>query len=228
MKVRQLFDHDTWTYTYLLFDEKTKEAAIIDSVKENFDRDLKYINELGLTLKYALETHVHADHVTASGLFRHALGCKIGVHAQSGNTCADLMVEENDVFSLGAQSITAVHTPGHTNGDVSFKIDGAVFTGDALLIRACGRTDFQQGSATALYHSITEKLFSLDDDTVVYPGHDYAGFTSSTIGEEKAKNPRLANEKPEDEFVAIMNAMDLPKPKRIDVAVPSNLVCGLA
>ena len=227
MKIRQLFDHDTWTYTYLLFDEKTKEAAIIDSVKEKFERDAKYIDELGLTLKYALETHVHADHVTASGLLREKFACEIGVHAESGNNCADLKIQEGDVFKLGEQKITALHTPGHTSGDVSYKIEGAVFTGDALLIRACGRTDFQQGDSNTLYHSITQKLFTLSDDTVVYPGHDYDGFTSSTIGEEKAQNPRLANEKPEADFVEIMDAMDLPKPKRIDVAVPGNLVCGM-
>lgn len=227
MKVRQLFDQDTWTYTYLLFDEKTKEAAIIDSVKEKFERDSQYINELGLTLKYALETHVHADHVTASGLFREKYACEIGVHAESGNECADLKIREGDIFTLGSDTITAIHTPGHTSGDVSYKIEGAVFTGDALLIRACGRTDFQQGSAVDLYHSITEKLFTLDDDTIVYPGHDYNGFTTSTIGEEKAQNPRLANEKSEAEFVEIMESMDLPKPKKIDIAVPGNLVCGL-
>jgi len=227
MKIRQLFDHDTWTYTYLLFDEKTKEAAIIDSVKEKFDRDSKYIEELGLTLKYAFETHVHADHVTASGLLRKKTACKIGVHVDSGNECADLKLHDGDEFGLGNQTISVIHTPGHTNGDVSYKIDGAVFTGDALLIRACGRTDFQQGSSITLYHSITQKLFTLDDDTVVYPGHDYDGFTSSTIGEEKAQNPRLANEKAQADFIEIMDNMDLPKPKRIDVAVSGNLVCGM-
>jgi len=227
MKVRQLFDQDTWTYTYLLFDEKTKEAAIIDSVKEKFERDSKYIDELGLTLKYALETHVHADHVTAAGLFRNKYGCQIAVHADSGNECADIKIHEGDEFYLGSEVISAIHTPGHTSGDVSYKIKGAVFTGDALLIRACGRTDFQQGSSKNLYHSITKKLFGLDDNTIVYPGHDYNGFTSSTIGEEKSQNPRLANNKPEADFVAIMDTLDLPKPKRIDVAVPSNLLCGL-
>ncbi|MDH5259616.1 MAG: MBL fold metallo-hydrolase [Gammaproteobacteria bacterium] len=228
MKIRQLFDQDTWTYTYLLFDEKTKEAAIIDSVKEKFERDSKYIDELGLTLKYALETHVHADHVTASGLFRQKYGCQIAVHADSGNNCADLKIQEGDELKLGSQSIVAIHTPGHTNGDVSYKIDGAVFTGDALLIRACGRTDFQQGSSVTLYHSITQKLFSLPDDTIVYPGHDYDGFTSSTIAEEKAQNPRLANEKAQAEFVEIMDNMNLPKPKQIDIAVPGNLSCGMS
>ena len=226
MKIRQLFDQDTWTYTYLLWDEATKEAAIIDSVKEKLDRDVKYIQDLGLNLKYSLETHVHADHVTASGLLRNKLGVKTAVHADGGASCADIKIKDGDVFKLGNQEIKALHTPGHTNGDVSYYIDGYVFTGDALLIRACGRTDFQQGSSETLYNSITQKLFTLPDDTVVYPGHDYDGFTSSTIGEEKALNPRLQNNKPKEDFMAIMDNMNLPKPKRIDIAVPGNLNCG--
>lgn len=227
MKVRQLFDQDTWTYTYLLWDEASKEAAIIDSVKEKFERDSQYIKDLGLNLKYALETHVHADHVTAAGQLREMFGAKVAIHADGGAKCADVQMRDGDVFKLGAQEIRALHTPGHTNGDVSFAIDGAVFTGDALLIRACGRTDFQQGSSETLYHSINEKLFSMADETIVYPGHDYAGFTQSSIGEEKALNPRLANQKPKEDFMHIMDTMNLPKPKRIDVAVPGNLVCGL-
>ncbi|MDH5301655.1 MAG: MBL fold metallo-hydrolase [Gammaproteobacteria bacterium] len=226
MQVRQLFDHDTWTYTYLLWDETTKEAAIIDSVKEKFARDSKYIRELGLTLKYALETHVHADHVTATGLLRNEFGCQTAVHADGGAKCADIQIEEGMVFSLGGQQIHTLHTPGHTSGDVSYVIPGAVFTGDALLIKACGRTDFQQGNSSALYDSIAYKLFTLPDETIVYPGHDYEGFTSSTIGEEKASNPRLAG-KTKQEFMHIMDTMNLPKPKRIDIAVPGNLQCGL-
>lgn len=227
MKVRQLFDQDTWTYTYLLWDEATKEAAIIDSVKERFERDAKYIKDLGLKLKYALETHVHADHVTASGLLRDEFGAKTAVHKDGGAACADIQITDNDVFKLGNQEIRALHTPGHTNGDVSYVIEGAVFTGDALLIRACGRTDFQQGSSDKLYESINKKLFTLPDDTVVYPGHDYDGFTASTIGEERALNPRLGQEKPKAEFMHIMDTMNLPKPKRIDVAVPGNMACGM-
>lgn len=228
MKMRQLFDQDTWTYTYLLWDEESKEAAIIDSVKERFERDRDYINALGLKLKYALETHVHADHITGSGLLRNEFGCKTAVHKDGGASCADIQMSDGDLFTLGKQQITALHTPGHTNGDVSFTIDGAVFSGDALLIRACGRTDFQQGDSATLYHSITQKLLTLGDDTVVYPGHDYAGFTSSTIGEEKALNPRLQNNKSKADFMQIMDTMDLPKPKRIDIAVPGNLECGLS
>ena len=227
MKVRQLFDQDTWTYTYLVWDEATKEAAIIDSVKEKVERDVKYIKDLGLTLKYALETHVHADHVTGAGDLRKQLGCEVGVHADGGAKCADIQITDDQVFMVGGQEIKALHTPGHTNGDISYLIDGAVFSGDALLIRACGRTDFQQGDSGTLYESIHSKLFNLPDETVVYPGHDYDGFTESTIGEEKALNPRLGNENPKADFMNIMDTMNLPKPKRIDIAVPGNLVCGL-
>ncbi len=225
MKIRQLFDHDTWTYSYLIWDEKTKEAAIIDSVKEKFERDVKYITDLGLTLKYSLETHVHADHITASGSLRDEFGCQVAVHKDGGTKCADLQIDEGAVFQLGNQEIKAIHTPGHTNGDVTYVIDGALFTGDALLIRACGRTDFQQGDSEKLYHSI-EKLFAYPDDTVVYPGHDYDGFTESTIGEEKMLNPRLGNNRSKQDFISIMDNMILPKPKKIDVAVPGNLDCG--
>lgn len=227
MQMRQLYDHDTSTYTYILFDESSKEAAIIDSVKEQFERDKRYIEDLGLTLKYALETHVHADHVTASGLHRQAFGAKVAVHESSKSECADILMKDGDVFKVGSQEILAIHTPGHTDGDVTFKVDGAVFTGDALLIRACGRTDFQAGDSATLYESITSKLFTLADDTVVYPGHDYAGFTSSTIGEEKALNPRLGNNNSKENFMGIMDNMNLPNPKRMDVAIPGNMACGL-
>ena len=228
MKVRQLFDQDTWTYTYLLWDEVTKEAAIIDSVKEKVERDVKYVQDLGLNLKYALETHVHADHVTGAGQLRQQLGCEVGVHADGGAKCADIQLQDGQEIKLGNQVVKVLHTPGHTSGDVTYAIDGVLFTGDALLIRACGRTDFQQGDSETLYHSISDKLFSYPDDTVVYPGHDYDGFTESSIGEEKANNPRLANDKPKAEFTEIMDNLNLPKPQRIDVAVPGNLVCGMA
>lgn len=227
MKIRQLFDAETSTYTYVLFDEQSKEAAVIDSVKEQFERDKRYLEELGLTVKYALETHVHADHVTASGKLRDAFGAKVAVHESSHSRCADILVKHGDVFTLGTQEIRAIHTPGHTDGDVTYAIAGAVFTGDALLIRGCGRTDFQAGDSETLYDSITTKLFILADDTIVYPGHDYAGFTSSTIGEEKACNPRLGNDRPKQDFMEIMDNLKIPNPRRIDVAVPGNLACGL-
>lgn len=227
MKTKQLFDQNTGTYTYIIYDEASREAAIIDSVKERFSRDANYIKELNLNLKFALETHVHADHITASGLLRQEFSCQVVVHESTNVQCADRYVANGEVLYLGEQAITVLHTPGHTDGDVTYAIKGSLFTGDALLIRACGRTDFQAGNPSQLYDSITQKLFSFDDDTMVYPGHDYDGFTSSTIGEEKRLNPRLGNNKSKQEFIAIMDNMNLPKPKRIDIALPGNLSCGL-
>lgn len=227
MRIEQLFDPATSTYSYLLWDKKSRQAALIDSVKEQLQRDIELINQLGLTLKYALETHIHADHVTASGALRNELGCETAVHANSKVDCADRLLSDGDVLMLGDETITILHTPGHTDTDISYQINGAIFTGDALLIGGCGRTDFQSGDATTLYRSITQKLFTLDDDTVVYPGHDYNGFTSSTIGREKQFNPRLGNNRSEAEFVAIMDGLVLDPPARIDIAVPGNEQCGL-
>lgn len=227
MRIEQLFDPATSTYSYLLWDEKTKQAALIDSVKEQLTRDIKFIKQLGLELKYTLETHIHADHVTGSGLLRDEFNSQAAVHKNSESECADILLSDGDTLSLGEQSIDVIYTPGHTNTDISYRIEGALFTGDALLINGCGRTDFQSGDAKVLYHSITQKMFTLDDDTIVYPGHDYNGFTSSTIGREKAFNPRLGNNKTEQEFVAIMDSLILEPPARIDVAVPGNLQCGL-
>ncbi|MFV9614952.1 MAG: MBL fold metallo-hydrolase [Gammaproteobacteria bacterium] len=227
MRIEQLFDHATSTYSYLLWDEKTKQAALIDPVKEQLARDIKFIKQLGLELKYTLETHIHADHVTGSGLLRNEFNSQAAVHKNSESDCADILLSDGDTLNLGEQSIVVIYTPGHTNTDISYHIEGILFTGDALLINGCGRTDFQSGDAKALYHSITKKMFTLDDDTIVYPGHDYNGFTSSTIGREKAFNPRLGNNKTEQEFVAIMDSLILEPPVRIDVAVPGNLQCGL-
>ncbi|QCU90364.1 MBL fold metallo-hydrolase [Thiomicrorhabdus sediminis] len=227
MKIRQLFDYDTWTYTYLLWDETSKEAAIIDSVKEQVERDMQHIKELGLNLKYALETHIHADHITAAGPIRERTGAKIVVHKNSESQCADILAVEGDEFKLGEQTIKVLHTPGHTNNDITYLIDGAAFTGDTLLVRDCGRTDFQLGSNEAMYHSLTEKLFKLAEDTMVFPAHDYKGFSQSTIGEEKQFNNRVGNAKSYQDFSTIMDNLNLPRPKRIDIAVPGNMQCGL-
>jgi len=227
MKIEQLFDAATGTYSYLLWHEESKQAALIDSVLEQFDRDVKLIKQLGLALKYTLETHVHADHITASGLLREEFGSAVMVHESSGLKCADRFLSDNDSLALGDDSIRVIYTPGHTDTCVSFDIEGAVFTGDALLIDGCGRTDFQSGDAKTLYHSITKKLFTLDDATVVYPGHDYLGLTASTIAREKAFNSRLGNKQTEEGFVAIMDGLNLELPKRIDIAVPGNMQCGL-
>jgi len=226
MNIRQLFDQDTGTYSYLIWDEESGEAAIIDSVREQFERDSRLIIELGLTLKYTLESHVHADHVTASGLLRDEFDATVVLHKNSESRCADLLVDDGEQIQLGEQTVEMIHTPGHTNTDITFKVDGVLFTGDTLLIRGCGRTDFQSGSADTLYSSITEKLFTLDDDIVIYPGHDYTGLTSSSIGEEKRLNPRLANTSREA-FIAIRDGLVLDPPKRIKESVPGNLACGL-
>ncbi len=227
MFVRQLFDRETSTYTYLLADEKTSEAAIIDPVKEQFERDVLLIKQLGFNLKYVFETHVHADHITSSGKLRKEFSAKVVLHENSGAKCADLLIQDNEVLKLGQLEIKALHTPGHTNADLSFSVEDYVFTGDALLVRDCGRTDFQAGDSVTLYQSINDKIFSLDDNTTIYPGHDYYGFTASTVKEEKQFNNRLGNGKTEDEFVEIMANLDLALPKRIKESVPGNISCGL-
>jgi glyoxylase-like metal-dependent hydrolase (beta-lactamase superfamily II) len=227
MKIEQLFDPATSTYSYLLWDEKSMQAALIDSVKEQTARDVTLIRQLGVELKYALETHIHADHITGSGLLRQDLNCLVAVHENSKAECADILLSDGDTLKLGDEVIDIIHTPGHTDTDISYRIAGAVFTGDTLLVNGCGRTDFQSGDAKTLYHSITEKLFILDNSTVVYPGHDYHGFTSSSISREKRFNPRLGNNRSEEEFVAIMNSLKLDPPARITIAVPGNLHCGL-
>ena len=229
MIFRQLFDKDTSTYTYLIADEKTKEAALIDSVREQVDRDVKLIEDLGLTLKYAIETHVHADHVTGAGSLRQVLpSTQVVVHAASEADCADVLINDGDVLKVGDIEIKALYTPGHTNTCTSYQVGDMLFTGDTLLIGGCGRTDFQAGDAGKLYDSIHDKLFSQPDATRVYPGHDYNGLTMSTIGEEKANNPRLGNNKPKADFVAIMDGLKLDMPKRIKESVPGNMKCGLA
>ena len=227
MFVRQLFDRETSTYTYLIADEVSNEAAIIDPVKEQLDRDILLIEQLGFNLKYTLETHVHADHITSSGQIRDKFGSKVVLHENSGAKCADMLLKDGDELTLGDIVIKAIHTPGHTNADLSFLVEDYVFTGDALLVRDCGRTDFQAGSSSTLYNSINEKIFSLDEKTTIYPGHDYYGFTASTVKEEKQFNNRLGNGKTEDEFVEIMANLDLALPRKIKESVPGNTNCGL-
>ena len=227
MQIRQLFDRESSTYTYLVWDEATREAAIIDSVREQLERDIQLIRELDLTLKYALETHVHADHITASGLLRERLGCRVGVHDRVGSDCPDIKLQDEDRIQLGAQELAVLYTPGHTDTDVCYLADGAVFTGDILLIHGSGRNDFQSGDPARSYDSITGRLFTLPEETLVDPAHDYNGFTASTIGEEKRFNPRLGGGRSRAEYIEIMESMDLEKPKLIDIAVPGNQSCGL-
>jgi len=224
MIFRPFFDADTSTYTYLIGDPKTRKAVLIDPVLEQVDRDLQFVKELGLELSHVFETHVHADHVTGAGLLRERTGC-IVVGGKGGASCADRHVEHDEVIEVGDLRFRALATPGHTHDSFSFYIDGMVFTGDTLFVRGTGRTDFQNGDPEALYDSITRVLFALPDETLVYPGHDYAGRMVTTIGEEKRHNPRLAG-KSKEEFVHIMNNLNLPRPKKIDVAVPANRACG--
>lgn len=222
--IRQLFDKDSSTYTYLLVDPDSREAAIIDPVLEQLERDLRLIAEMDLDLRWVLETHVHADHVTAAGLLRERTGAKTAASA-IGAPCVDRQLMDGDVIEVGAVRITALSTPGHTDDGMTFEVEGHLFTGDTLLIRGCGRSDFQNGDAGRLFDSITGVLFARPSTTVVWPGHDYKGFTTSTIGEELCHNPRVAH-KSRDEFIALMNALDLPRPKKLDIAVPANKACG--
>lgn len=226
MFLRQLFDPESSTYTYLIADPATGQAALIDPVAEQLERDLRLVHELGFTLAWVLDTHVHADHVTAAGQLRARTGARTAASA-AGAPCVDRPLADGDVVALGGLAIEVVATPGHTDDSLSFRVPGAVFTGDALLIRGCGRADFQNGDPAVLYASITERLFALPDATVVYPGHDYQGRTASSIGEERRWNPRLAG-KSKDEFVRLMNALGLPPPKKLATAVPANRACGQA
>jgi sulfur dioxygenase len=229
MLFRQLFDQASSTYTYLLADEETREAVIIDPVIEQVERDAQLAAELGLTIVYALDTHVHADHVTASGSLGSRLGTKTVLSERAGVGYADVLVKDGDKIRFGKHELEARETPGHTDGCLTFVTgDRAMaFTGDALLIRGCGRTDFQQGDSRTLYASVHEKIFSLPDATLIYPGHDYKGRSCSSVGEEKEHNPRLGKGKTLDEFVDIMAKLQLAPPKQIAVAVPANLHCGV-
>lgn len=224
MFLRQLFDPETFTYTYLVADELTKAAALIDPVLEQHERDLKLIAELGFHLDLVLDTHVHADHITAANALREKTGAKT-VQSSRGAPCADVPVGHGDVVRLGDVAIHVLATPGHTDDSLSYLVDGHVFTGDTLLIRGTGRSDFQNGDASALFDSITRVLFALPDETIVLPGHDYRGLTQSTIGEEKRLNPRVAG-KSRDEMIAIMTRLDLPPPKKLATAVHANRACG--
>ena len=227
MIFKQLFDTETWTYTYLIADPVSKEAAFIDPVNTHIDEYIALLESHGLQLKYTLETHVHADHITASGLLRQRLGAQTAVSHLCGAATADVQIQDGDIFTLGeSEHIKVIATPGHTRGSISFLWRDRLFTGDSLFIGGCGRTDFQGGDPGALYDCITQRLFTLPDDTLVYPGHDYQQRWVSNIMQERTTNPRLAG-KSRDEFIEIMNNLNLPKPRLIDEAVPANRYCGL-
>jgi len=226
MLFRQLFDPESSTCTYLLADSTTREAVLIDPVLEHVEGYVTLLGQHGLTLTHTLETHVHADHVTAGGVLRQRLGNRTAVARACGAETADLQLEGGDLIRCGNITLEVIPTPGHTPGSVSFYTGDRVFTGDALLIGGCGRTDFQGGDAGALYDAITQRLFTLPGETLVYPGHDYRGRRVSCIAEERETNPRLAG-KSREEFIAIMEKLDLPRPRLIDMAVPANRLCGV-
>jgi sulfur dioxygenase len=225
---RQLFDPQSSTYTYLLADAATREAVIIDAVFEQARRDIALVEELGLRLKWTLDTHVHADHVTGAWLLKEKLGSRIALSEHSRAEGADRLLKSNDTVEFGRRYVEVRATPGHTSGCVTYVLDdrSMAFTGDALLIRGCGRTDFQEGDARTLFRSVRSQIFSLPDECLLYPGHDYRGLTSTSVGEEKLYNPRLAEAILEQDFVGYMTHLGLPHPKQMDVAVPANLKCG--
>lgn len=223
---KQLFDEESFTYTYVLADEITHDAVIIDPVASYIEDYIAFLVANNLHLKYALETHVHADHITASGMLRERLNIKTGVGEFCGASAADLQLNDGDMITFGKQTIAVIATPGHTKGSLSYVWRDRIFTGDALLINGCGRTDFQGGDAGTLFDSITQKIFRLEDDTLIYPGHDYQGRRVSSVAQEKAINARLVG-KTREAFIDIMLNLNLPKPKLIDIAVPANRRCGL-
>lgn len=227
---RQLFDADSSTYTYLLADPVSKAAVLIDPVFEQHLRDRALIEELGLTLIATLDTHCHADHVTGAWLMQQATGSKIGISGRYGDMVsgADYLLDHGDTVSFGDRHLSVRATPGHTDGCITYVLDdhSMAFTGDCLLIRGAGRCDFQQGNAQVMYRSITEQIFSLPDDCIIWPAHDYSGRTASTVREERDYNPRIGGSADESDFVGYMDNLGLPHPKKIDIAIPANCVCG--
>ncbi|MBD3669752.1 MAG: MBL fold metallo-hydrolase [Gammaproteobacteria bacterium] len=230
MIFRQLIEPDSSTYTYLLACPETKRALLIDPVLDTVERDLEVLDQLGLTLAYTVDTHYHADHLTGARVLRERTGCQVVFPEVEMPDCADIGLQDGVPFTMDSVSLEPLFTPGHTSHHFAYRSHNGtqdiVFSGDALLIDACGRTDFQSGDAKTLYRSLHDKLFPLPDDTLVYPAHDYEGRFVTTIAQEKTRNPRLGGGKGEAEFVAIMEGLDLPYPRKIDFAVPGNEMCG--
>lgn len=231
MIFRQLFEPQSCTFTYLIGCADTGQAALIDPVVDTAERDLAVVEALGLKLAYTIETHIHADHLTGALKLKALAGSQIVAPAMDRLPCVDIGVCEGEVFWVGHVELHPLYTPGHTSSHHAYLIrhDGLhlLFSGDALLIEACGRTDFQSGSAEALYRSIHDKFFTLPDETIVYPGHDYEGRQVTTIGQEKRRNPRLGNDRSLESFLDLMGELNLPYPKKIDFAVPGNEQCGI-
>ena len=230
MIFKQLFEPTSATYTYLLGCQDTKQALLIDPVLETVERDLKLVKELGLRLAYAVETHVHADHLTGARKLRAVTGCKVAGSELDQLDCRDTQLKDEEVLTMGSVELLPLFTPGHTDTHLSFLIDNGshkmLFTGDSLLIDGCGRTDFQAGDAATLYNSVHLKFFTLPGETLVYPGHDYKGRFVSTIEQERTRNPRLGGGQSQKEFVEIMNNLNLPNPAKIEFAVKGNMLCG--
>lgn len=227
MIFRQLFEPVSSTYTYLLACENTREAVLIDPVMPAWQRDLETINDLGLRLVMTIDTHIHADHITSASQLKREVGSRIATPALDALPCSDIGMEDGSPLQLGGVRLDPVHTPGHTDTHFALVAGDRVFTGDALLIDGCGRTDFQSGDARALYRSVRERLFSLAPETLVYPAHDYQGRRVSSIAQEQQRNPRLCADRTLEEFVELMANLDLPYPKFIDHAVPGNRACGV-
>lgn len=231
MIFKQLFEMDSSTYTYLIADTDSREAILIDPVLTTVERDLQLLKDLNLNLTTTLETHVHADHLTGAKVLKEKTQCKTAYPAMVQASCIDIGIKEGEPFKVGNIEINPLFTPGHTDHHHAFLIDNPVqkllFTGDALLIEACGRTDFQSGDAGTLYNSIHNKFFSLPNETLVYPGHDYEGRFVSTIEQEKTRNPRLSQGISKNDFIELMDNLDLPYPRKIDYAIPGNLKCGV-
>lgn len=229
MIFRQLFERESCTYTYLIACERTRQAVLIDTVKSEVALYVQLIKELNLHLDYVLDTHTHADHITGAGALREATGAITLLGEQANSTCVSQPLHHGQIISFGDLTLQALHTPGHTDDSYSIILKNHnqiyAFTGDTLLIRGSGRTDFQNGDAAVQYHSLFSLLLTLPDNAWVYPGHDYKGWTVSTIAEEKANNPRL-QVKNAEEYTALMNNLNLPNPKLMDIAVPLNKACG--
>ncbi|MBF7687259.1 MBL fold metallo-hydrolase [Acinetobacter rathckeae] len=226
MYIKQFFEPKSSTYSYFLMCEESKEAIIIDPVQCDIEKYLEEIKQQQANLQYIFETHIHADHITASHTLKTLTSAKSVVHKNSGVECADVFITDGCDFRFGQQLLQVLATPGHTNACTSYYAKGYVFTGDTLLINGCGRTDFQGGSAEKLYQSVHRKLFTLPSETIVYPAHDYKGNFSSSIGHEKEYNPRLALHISQEEFIHIMANLDLAYPAQIDQALPANKLCG--
>jgi glyoxylase-like metal-dependent hydrolase (beta-lactamase superfamily II) len=227
MIFRQLFEPLSSTYTYLLACEDCGDAVLVDPAIPTWQRDLATVNALGLRLSCTLDTHIHADHITSALLLKRETGSRIANAAMDRLPCTDIGIEQDHPLVVGSLRIEPLHTPGHTDGHFAYRIGERVLTGDALLIDGCGRTDFQNGDAATLYRSVHQKLFTLPDDTLVYPAHDYQQRRVSTIAQEKQRNPRLGGARPLADFVTIMAGLDLPYPRFIDHAVPGNRECGV-